>query len=74
MRAPRIDDRREGCRFPGCVHRIVDIHHIVAWEDGGATDVDNGLLLCRRHHELVHAGWRISGDPAGTLRFGRPAG
>lgn len=60
------------CRFPGCLHRMVDVHHIVPWEDGGQTDVDNGLLLCRRHHELAHAGWTITGDPAGTLRFRCP--
>ena len=27
-----------------------------SWADGGATRLDNLLLLCRRHHRLVHEG------------------
>jgi hypothetical protein len=35
------------CRFPGCAHRFVDIHHLQPWERGGATDVANGCYQCR---------------------------
>ena len=27
------------------------------------TPDDNGALLCRRHHRLVHQGWQITRDP-----------
>jgi hypothetical protein len=54
-RALRIRD--EGCRFPGCTSdKFVDGHHIEHWADGGETDLDNLVLLCRRHHHLVHEG------------------
>lgn len=54
-RALRLRDR--GCRFPGCTHtRFVDGHHIKHWADGGETSLDNLVLLCRRHHRLVHDG------------------
>jgi hypothetical protein len=54
-RALRLRDR--GCRFPGCEnHRFVDAHHIRHWARGGATVLDNLVLLCRRHHRLVHEG------------------
>ncbi len=62
------------CRFPGCEHKMVQIHHVRHWEDGGSTDVDNGTLLCHRHHALHHAGFVIEGRPDGTLRFARPDG
>ena len=43
--------RDRGCRFPGCVNtRFVDGHHIRHWADGGATCLDNLVLLCRHHH------------------------
>jgi hypothetical protein len=43
------------CRFPGCTEsRFVDAHHIQHWCDGGETRLDNLVLLCRRHHRLVH--------------------
>ena len=45
-----------------------------AWDAGGATDVDNGFSQCRRHHRMLHAGYRVEGDPNGELRFYRPGG
>jgi hypothetical protein len=54
-RALRLRDG--GCRFPGCTHdKFVDGHHIHHWADGGETSLDNLILLCRRHHHLVHEG------------------
>jgi len=54
-RALRMRD--EDCRFPGCTNdRFVDGHHIEHWADGGETNLDNLVLLCRHHHHLVHEG------------------
>ena len=54
--------RDRGCAFPGCDRppRWTDGHHIVSWLDGGSTDLNNGVLLCRRHHRAVHHdGWTV---------------
>jgi hypothetical protein len=68
-RAVVVRDRR--CRFPGCdrPHTWCDAHHVVHWADGGPTAIQNLLLLCRRHHRLVHkpGGFRLE------LVDGRPA-
>ncbi len=58
-RALRARDR--GCRFPGCENRrFLDAHHLHHWARGGPTTLTNLVLLCRRHHRLVHeAGWQI---------------
>lgn len=54
-RALRLRD--ETCRFPGCHQRShLDAHHLRAWTAGGPTDVGNLVLLCRRHHVMVHEG------------------
>jgi hypothetical protein len=48
---------RDGhCRFPSCDRPPpwCDAHHVEHWADGGVTAVSNLLLLCRRHHRLVH--------------------
>jgi hypothetical protein len=73
-RALRRRDR--GCRFPGCEnHRFVDAHHIEHWAQGGETSVDNLVLLCRRHHKLLHeGGYLVERLPAGKLRFRYPWG
>jgi Domain of unknown function (DUF222)/HNH endonuclease len=49
--------RDGGCRFPGCENRrFVDAHHVRHWAHGGETKLENLLLLCRRHHRLLHEG------------------
>jgi len=77
--------RDRGCRFPGCDRPAswCDAHHVDAWETGGATDLSNGVLLCRRHHRIAHRpGWTLrltadgelhATDPTGRTRTTRPA-
>ncbi len=49
--------RDKCCRFPGCSHdRWLDAHHVMHWADGGETTRDNLMLLCSRHHRLLHEG------------------
>ena len=46
----------ERCRFPGCTrHRTLHAHHVQFWRDGGPTDLANLVLVCSRHHTLIHA-------------------
>jgi hypothetical protein len=68
--------RDGGCRFPGCTAtRFVDAHHVQHWADGGETRMDNLLLLCRRHHRLVHeGGFGIEPRPTGDFVFTLPDG
>jgi len=52
-----IEERDGACRVPGCERtRWLQVHHIIHWEDGGATDTANLLSLCGRHHRLHHLG------------------
>ena len=59
------------CRYPGCTHRKwLDAHHVMHWVDGGKTSLENTLLLCDRHHRLLHeGGYRIRTDHRGELFF-----
>ncbi len=67
--------RDTGCRFPGCSSRRCDAHHLTHWADGGATSVDNLVLLCRRHHRAVHeGGFAVIRGHDGVLTFLRPDG
>jgi len=59
-----------------------DRHHLVHWIHGGPMDLDNLVLLCRRHHRMVHEGGRQlikTGHQkivtiAPTITFGLPRG
>ena len=48
--------RDRHCVIPGCGRPATwcDVHHIVAWADGGETVIDNLCLLCRYHHTQIH--------------------
>ncbi|WEO77079.1 DUF222 domain-containing protein [Cryobacterium sp. SO2] len=55
--------RDGGCRWPGCDRppAFTEAHHIEHWQrDNGRTDIDQGILLCRAHHLLLHnQHWQI---------------
>jgi Domain of unknown function (DUF222)/HNH endonuclease len=60
-----LNIRDGGCRFPGCDRPATwcDAHHLISWIHGGQTSLTNMILLCRRHHVLVHEyGWGIRLD------------
>ncbi len=77
---------RDGhCRWPGCERPAswTSAHHVVHWIHGGSTDLDNLVLLCHRHHWMVHEGkWQLVRGEDGrmlaippTVTFGpRPRG
>ena len=74
-RAVRSRDH-DCCTFPGCSNkRFLDCHHVEHWSNGGETSLDNLLLLCTKHHTLVHeGGFRIEKDYADRWFFVKPDG
>ena len=82
--ARRALTARDGhCRWPGCERPASwsAAHHVVHWIHGGTTDLDNLILLCHRHHWMVHEGnWQIVRGDDGrmltippTVTFGPPS-
>jgi HNH endonuclease len=67
----RALDARDGhCRWPGCERpaKWSAAHHVVHWIHGGATELDNLVLLCHRHHRMVHeGGWQVVKSDDGQL-------
>jgi hypothetical protein len=78
--------RDGGCAFPGCTTPVqrCDMHHVRPWQEGGPTDRDNIVALCRVHHALceprpptagpdglpvVLDGWDVRIDQRGLPEF-----
>jgi hypothetical protein len=60
--------RDGGCVVEGCDRPPAwcDAHHLRHWADGGLTGLGNLVLVCGRHHTLLHeGGWRVLRHPGG---------
>lgn len=69
--------RDGGCRWRRCDRpaSYCESHHIDHHGEGGATDVDRGILLCRFHHMALHnGGWRITRNGLGAFVLHSPPG
>jgi len=59
--------RDRGCIVPGCDCPPIwtDAHHVQPWEHDGPTNLDNLVLVCRRHHTQIHRRQlELKADPA----------
>jgi hypothetical protein len=64
--------RDGGCAFPGCDRPPgwCESHHIKPWSTGGNTDLTEGVLLCARHHRIIHhTDWDVRLSRDGTPEF-----
>ena len=70
--------RDGGCRYPDCDRKPqhCDAHHVVPWEKGGETSLNNAALFCKYHHlHCCHgAGWRVAMDSDATIHLTTPTG
>lgn len=65
------------CVWPGCnlPARRCQADHIVPWEAGGPTSLDNLQHLCQRHHTMKHRpGFRVERRPNGGTVIRTPSG
>ena len=61
--------RDRGCAHPGCTRppSWCEAHHIIEWQHGGPTCVENLVMLCRVHHRQIHdTDWTV------RIRNGHP--
>lgn len=51
-----VECRDRHCTFPGCDRPPpwCQVHHVIPWQAGGSTSLDNSALLCQRNHTIVH--------------------
>jgi hypothetical protein len=69
--------RDRHCRFKGCDRPAAwcEGHHVHPWQLGGPTNLANLVLLCVRHHHLLHKpGWRAKLLPDATFEVTTPDG
>jgi hypothetical protein len=55
--------------IPAATERPIwcEVHHIKHWLDGGRTDINNLVMLCREHHRILHDSyWSV------RIRDGQP--
>lgn len=63
-----LEHRDHTCAVPGCGStRGLHAHHIIHWENGGATELSNLVLLCPFHHRMHHRGGITIIGPAEKL-------
>ena len=67
--------RDKGCVGCGAANSFCQAHHVIWWEDGGPTDIDNLCLLCSDcHHKQVHErGAQLTRGPDGNFHLELPS-
>jgi hypothetical protein len=66
--------RDGGCAVLGCdwPPGMCHAHHKTPWSRGGNTSLDDGVLLCPRHHTLAHdTRYQMKTDRHGKVTFSR---
>ncbi|HET7719547.1 MAG TPA: DUF222 domain-containing protein [Acidimicrobiales bacterium] len=66
--------RDQGCTAHGCdwPPGLCHAHHQTPWSQGGHTSLDQGRLLCPRHHTRAHdPGYTTTHLPGGKITFHR---
>ena len=69
--------RDGGCRWHGCDRpaSYCEAHHIDPYSQGGRTDIDRGIMLCRYHHMTLHHGrWWITRRGTDEFVLHHPSG
>ncbi|WP_291383275.1 HNH endonuclease signature motif containing protein, partial [Demequina sp.] len=62
-------ERDGGCAKCHAPPEHCEAHHIDWWDNGGTTDLANGVMLCTRcHHDIHRHGWNIRVQ-AGRVEF-----
>ena len=63
-----LEHRDRCCVVPGCgATRGLHAHHLIHWEHGGPTELDNLALVCPFHHRAHHQGHITITGPAHNL-------
>ena len=66
------------CAIPGCPVPVskTEPHHTIEWtSDGGPTDIDHLVPVCKHHHDLIHQQrWRLSLSTDRRLTITHPDG
>ena len=64
-----------GCAVPDCARppHWCDAHHVIAYANGGATNLKDLIFVCRRHHHMLDHGWTLTRDPECIWKFNPPA-
>ncbi|KQY60023.1 hypothetical protein ASD11_11020 [Aeromicrobium sp. Root495] len=71
-----LANRDGGCSFPTCDRppEWTEAHHLTPYSVGGKTNLQDGTLLCTRHHHHVHdTHWESRTAPDGHIEW-RPPG
>jgi len=66
-----------GCAIPGCTvgYDRCKLHHIIWWNNGGTTDLNNLIPVCSTHHAKIHNdNWIIELGPHRELALRLPDG
>ena len=67
------------CGYPHCSvpFENTEIHHVVPYERGGPTNLNNLLPMCLiegHHHQVHEGGWTLTMTPDRVITLTRPDG